>query len=189
MKIGKRAGAKKYEQLRIKQATANKMLYKSTHIEKSHGKRQAVLKMKAQFYHSRGLKNPSMLSFKSLSTTDLKAYEKLLDSIINNSYINPEKYKKMIDKQREQFEQSDANGLMSFEQWINFFDEDIINMLIELGVDPSELRRLFGEYSASGMTYQQFINMCGLFIKEYQNGNYTISDFFVYAYEFMDKWG
>lgn len=188
MKIGKRAGAKKYAKLREKQATANKMLYKSTHIEKSHGKRIAVLKMKAQFYHSRGLRNPAMLSFKNLTTADLKAYERLLDSIINNSYVNPEKYKKMIDRQREQFEQSEFADDMDFEDFRNLFESDIYNMLYELGLTPSQLARVEAEYMRAGATPSDFLRMCTSFLNEYSNGSYTIADFFVYADEYLNKW-
>lgn len=189
MKIGKRAGAKKYAKLREKQATANKMLYKSTHIEKSHGKRLAVVKMKQQFFKSRGIKNPSMLSFKNLSTADLKAYEKLLDSIINNTYVNPEKYEKMIDKQRQQFEQSDFANDMDFADYTNFWSSDITNILMELGVDYKELLNTLNDFTNNGLNMDDFISMSTQFLKDNANGSYTLDDFFVYADDYIDKWG
>ena len=183
-RIGKRTGAKKYKKLRELQATANRMLYKSTHIEKTNGKRKQVLAMKRQFYKSRGIKNPSRLSFKDLSPKDIKAYEQLLQSIINNTYINPEKYKQYQDKMREKFNEQGYD--FEYDKIKDILESDYISDLIEIGMSPSEFWQVYGELTKEygEIDEEDFFDMLRAFRIDFNNGDVTIDDFFVYA----DEW-
>ena len=186
-RIGKRTTAKKYAKVRQLQATANRMLYKSTHIEKTNGKRKQVLAMKRQFYKSRGIKNPSRLSFRDLSPKDIKAYENLLQSIINNTYINPEKYKQFQDKMRDKFEQQGYD--FEYDDIKDIFDSDIVNELLDLGMSPSEFWQAYQELSVdySEMTPDEFMDMLRNFINELKYGDMTIEEFFVYADNYFSR--
>ena len=184
-KIGKRTSAKKYAHIRILQAQANKMLYKSTHIEKSHGKRKQVLAMKRQFYKSRGIKNPSRLSFRDLSPKDIKAYEKLLKSIVENTYINPEKYKQYQQKMRDKFESYGYN--FEFEEIQGVLDDDFVkSMLDELDMSPSDFWQVYNDIKGedANVNEQDFIEMLIDFRNEVDTGGITVDDFYVYA----DAW-
>lgn len=184
-KIGKRAGAKKYAELRELQTRVNHMLYKSTHIEKSNAKRQAVLQMKRQFYKSRGIKNPAKLSFKSLSKKDIKAYEQLLKSIESNTYINPEKYKKFQEKMREKFNEQDWG--FEYDDIKDILENDIVNMLYELGLTPSEFWAFYDYYTRSYGTpeevddVQGFWDMLRAFVHEVNWGDMDVHQLFAFA--------
>ena len=94
-KIGKHAQAKKYKELREKQALANQMINRARgYLKPEHKALKNLKAKKKQFYNTRVLKSPAQLSFKNLSRSDLQAYERLLDSIINDTYLNEEKYNK-----------------------------------------------------------------------------------------------
>ena len=187
MKIGKRASAQKYKELRALQARVNNMLYKSTHIEKSNGKRKQVLAMKRQFYKSRGIKNPSRLSFSVLSTKDIKAYTELLKSIENNTFINPEKYKQYQEKMREKFDSYGYN--FSYEDVRKLLDSEIIQELINEGLTPSEFWQVYNEITTdySDIDEEQFFYMATDFLQEIKYGDATINEFFVYADEWFSK--
>lgn len=181
-RIGKRVTSKKYAKLRILQARVNKMLYKSTHIEKSNGKRQQVLAMKRQFYKSRGIKNPSRLSFRNLSTKDIKAYTQLLESIENNTFINPEKYAKYQEKMREKFESYGYN--FTFDEIEDVLNDDVIDDLIKDGMSPSDFWAIYDDYTKGNTDEErvnEFLKMTLQFKKDFDNNNVTLEDFYVYA--------
>lgn len=186
-KLGKTAlKAKKYADLRAKQAMANQMLYGSKkYLKTDHSARQNALQRKKNFYNKRGLKNPSRLSFKNLTVKDLKAYETLLDSIINNTYLNPDKYKDHLKKIKENVSQNvlDAFG-GSAEEYDDFMESDIFKMLIDMGIDPSTLVRYMQEFANSGLSINDFITASREFIQGVDAGNYTIDSYFSY----MDEW-
>lgn len=186
-KLGKTAlKAKKYADLRAKQSLANQMLYGSKkYLKGDHSARKSALQRKKNFYNKRGLKNPSRLTFKNLTIKDLKAYENLLDSIINNTYLNPEKYKEHLNRIKENVSQNvlDAFG-GSAEEYDDFMESDIFKMLIDMGIDPSTLVRYMQEFANSGFSMTDFINASREFIQEVDAGTYTIDNFFA----FMDEW-
>ena len=186
-KIGKRTGAKKYKKLRELQATANRMLYKSTHIEKTNGKRKQVLAMKRQFYKSRGIKNPKHLSFKDLSTKDIKAYQNLLESIINNTYINPEKYEKFQEKMRDKFEQQGYD--FEYDDIKDILDSDIISELLDLGMSPSDFWQVYNDVTVDygEISPDEFLTMLMRFENEMKYGDMVIDEFYEFADNYFSK--
>ena len=188
-KIGKRTGAKKYAELRKLQARVNRMLYKSTHIEKGNGKRKQVLAMKRQFYKSRGIKNPKHLSFRDLSPKDIKAYTELLKSIENNTFINPEKYAKYQEKMRQKFE-SYGYGF-EYEDIKNTMDElsDLLDELYIEGLTPSDFWQAYNEITNDygEIKQEEFTEMLQDYLNEIKYGDMTIQQFYVFADEWYDK--
>ena len=186
-KIGKRAKtAKKYADLRAKQKMANQILYGAKkHLKQDHKAIKQALERKRLFYKNRGLKNPPKLSFKNLTAKDLKAYEQLLDSIINNTYLNPDKYEEHIKKIKENVSQQVLDAFEgSAEDYDEFMDSDIFKQLIDLGIDPSTLVRYMQEMYENGFTLDDFIKASKEFIELMDEGNYGIDEYF----SFMDEW-
>lgn len=188
MKIGKRVKAKKYKPLREKQATANAMLKEAKgRLKEDHRNIKGTKKKIAQFYHSRGLKVPSRLSFKSLTTKDLKAYENLLDSIINDTFINKEKYDKYRDKMEENFKEQfgdelDEEDMVDF---LNIMNHPIVKDLLDLGMSPSDFVELYQEFLDQGLSDREFLLMLGDFARELGE-DYLVDDFFNYAEEWQE---
>lgn len=178
-KIGKHAQAKKYKELREKQKLANRMIKRARgYLKPDHKALKNLKAKKKQFYNTRGLKSPAQLSFKNLTRSDLKAYERLLDSIINDTYLNEEKYNKHKSKQEQQFHDM---GVDDVESAIEVLESDIINDLIALGLTPSDIIAVIGEYQSRGIDMNEFIIMCKLFLSEINADNMTVDDFFVFA--------
>ena len=185
-RIGKRTSSKKYAEVRKLQARVNKMLYKSTHIEKSNGKRQQVLAMKRQFYKSRSIKNPSHLSFRDLSPKDIKAYMQLLESIENNTFINPEKYAKYQEKMREKFESYGYD--FTYDEIEDVLNDDVIDDLIKDGMSPSDFWAVYDDYTKGNTDDErvdEFLKMALQFKRDYDNKSVTLDDFYVYADAFF----
>ena len=201
MKIGKRVKAKKYKPLREKQATANAMLKEAKgRLKEDHRNIKSTKKKIAQFYHSRGLKVPSRLSFKSLTTKDLKAYENLLDSIINDTFINKEKYDKYREKMEENFKEQFGEDLSDEEMvdFLNILNHPIVKDLLDLGMSPSDFVDLYEQFINDGLSDKEFLMMIGDFARDLGE-DYLVEDFFNYAEEWHeiyldykdhgDEWG
>ena len=183
MKIGKRVKAKKYKPLREKQATANAMLKEAKgRLKEDHRNIKSTKKKIAQFYHSRGLKVPSRLSFKSLTSKDLKAYENLLDSIINDTFINKEKYDKYREKMEENFKEQFGDDLdeEDMTDFLNIMNHPIVKDLLDLGMSPSDFVELYQEFINDGLSDKEFLIMLGDFARELGE-DYLVEDFFEYA--------
>ena len=183
MKIGKRVKAKKYKPLREKQATANAMLKEAKgRLKEDHRNIKSTKKKIAQFYHSRGLKVPSRLSFKSLSTKDLKAYNNLLDSIINDTFINKEKYTQYRDKMEENFKEQFGDSMpeISMDDFINIMNHPIVKQLLDMGMSPSDFIEFYQEFIHEGLSDRDFLLMLYDFSNELGE-DFLIEDFFVYA--------
>lgn len=183
MKIGKRVKAKKYKPLREKQATANAMLKEAKgRLKEDHRNIKSTKKKIAQFYHSRGLKVPSRLSFKSLESKDLKAYENLLDSIINDTFINKEKYDKYRDKMKENFKEQFGDELDEEEMtdFLDIMEHPIVKELLNLGMSPSDFVDLYQDFIHEGISDKEFLIMLGDFSRELGE-DFLVEDFFVYA--------
>ena len=189
MKIGKRVKAKKYRNLREKQKQANAIIQNAKGFLKEDNR--AIKKTKAKiktFYNERGIKTPSRLSFKSLQTKDLKAYENLLDSIIQDKSLSKAEHERKQKQARENlktaFGKSDEDiNDETIDDFINIMESDIISELIEKGLEPSDLIRVEIEYLNNGLSTDDFYNMLTDFYHALGE-DAVISDFYVYA----EKW-
>lgn len=190
MKIGKRVKAKKYKPLREKQATANAMLKEAKErLKEDHRNIKNTKKKITQFYHSRGLKVPSRLSFKSLSTKDLKAYNNLLDSIINDTFINKKKYDKFREKMKENFKEQFGDELdeENMTDFLDIMEHSIVKDLLELGMSPSDFVELYQEFINDGLSDEEFLILLRDFTRELGD-DYLVDDFFNYAKEWKEKY-
>lgn len=186
-KIGKRVNAKKYKELRELQTKVNKMLYASDHIEKTNAKRQQVLAMKRQFFKSRGIKNPSKLSFKNLSPKDIKAYTNMLESIANNTYINPEKYKQYQQKMRDKF---DSYGYdFEYEEIEEILESDIVQELKQESLTPSDFWQVYNDitHDFGKIDIEDFYSMARDFLTQVRYSDMDVNEFYVFADEWFTK--
>lgn len=186
-KLGKRAKAKKYASLRAKQAQANKMIREARgRLKSGHNALDRLYEHKKTFYNKRGLKTVGQLSFKNLESKDLGAYEALLDSILNDTYINKEKYEsheeKMKERIKEWFNSDDVDGAV-VDEFNEALEGDVFNDLLSLQLPPSELATLENEFIISGLSTEDFFNM----VKSFDPKNNTINDFFVYANDYAEN--
>lgn len=186
-KLGKRAKAKKYASLRAKQAQANKMIREARgRLKSGHNALDRLYEHKKTFYNKRGLKTVGQLSFKNLESKDLGAYEALLDSILNDTYINKEKYENHEEKMKqcitEWFGSDDVDGSV-VDEFNEALEGDVFNDLLSLQLPPSELATLENEYIISGLSTEDFYNM----VKGFDSKNNTINDFFVYANDYAEN--
>lgn len=186
-KLGKRAKAKKYASLRNKQAQANKMIKEARgRLKSGHSALDRLYKHKKTFYNKRGLKNVGLLSFKNLESKDLEAYEELLDSILNDTYINKEKYQKHEEKMKEKIREwygSDDISDSTIDEFNDALEGDVFDDLTSLYLPPSELARTESEYIQAGLSSQDFFDM----VKGFDTENNTINDFFVYANKYAEN--
>lgn len=188
MRLGKRTKAKKYADLRKLQATANKYLKQArVTLGKEHGKYKNAMSRLKQFYKSRGIKYRGYASMYDLTKNDIKAYEQMLKSIVENTYINPTKYQNLLDADHARFiEEGGAEG--DYNQWLENFktidESDILQDLMNIAFKPSEINDMLTEYENDGLTEDDFIEMVTDFLEGYKTEDYTIDDFLSY----MDEW-
>ena len=186
IRIGERRNAKKYAPLRAKQAQANRYLRQARRDLKPNHKALLQAKQRIKlFYNARGIKTPSLLSFKQLSTHDLKQYEQLLDSIIENTYLNPQKYEEheniMKEKMRSWFKDADDETI---DRYNEILESDIVSELFSLNMTPSELAVIYENYNEMGLSDADFMDMINEFL---QDSNKTIDEFFTHANGYARK--
>lgn len=189
-RLGKNSKAKKYANLRQLQATANRYLKDAKQaIGKDNTKYKNVMTRVRQFYKTRGLKWRGYASMYDLSREDLKAYEQLLKSVTENSYINPKKRAEMEEKQHRAYIEEGGRE-ENYEQYRENYrlidNSDILQMLKEIGFKPSELNDYIQDFDTEGLTFEDFEKMCLEFLEEYQQGNYTENDFLLFADEWIN---
>lgn len=187
-RLGKNSKAKKYANLRKLQATANRYLKDARQaIGKDNTKYKNVMTRLRQFYKTRGLKWRGYASMYDLTREDLKAYEQLLKSVTENSYINPKKRAEMEEKQHRTYLEEGGRE-ENYEQYRENYrlidNSDILQMLKEIGFKPSELNDYIQEFDAEGLSFNDFEKMCREFLQEYEQGSYTEKDFLL----FVDEW-
>lgn len=187
-RLGKNSKAKKYANLRRLQATANRYLKDAKQaIGKDNTKYKNVMTRLRMFYKTRGLKWRGYASMYDLTREDLKAYEQLLKSVTENSYINPKKRAEMEEKQHRTYLEEGGRE-ENYEQYRENYrlidNSDILQMLKEIGFKPSELNDYIQEFDAEGLSFNDFEKMCSEFLQEYEQGSYTEKDFLL----FVDEW-
>ncbi len=186
--IGKNMLKMKYEPIRRKQALANKMIREShSYLKKDHDVYKEIREKKRTFYHSRGMKSKASLSYKDLRYGDLRAYENMLDSIINNPYLDREKYeelnRKNIQNIREGLLKDSDASLEQVQQVADIIESQIGQDLINMGLKYDVLDA-YKEYSDDDMPLEMFFGMLNDFSKSVKLDYATLDDFLLYA----DEW-
>lgn len=192
-RIGKNAtryAKTKYADIIDKQRRAQKMIDEShKYLKKGHYAYTMLSEQKATFYHKRGVKSPSKLSFKNLSNKDLKAYENMLDSIIDNTYFDKKKYDEYRNNNLKTLEEKFFTSNQKSKSWFNkqnvddivdILDSQVAKDLIDLGL-KYEIRDTYMEYYEGGLDEQTFIEMLSDYTKAYKQNSTTLDNFLNYS--------
>lgn len=162
--------AKKYATLREKQAMANRYLKMSKTDMSAYTQRQYLQAQNRlrMFQNKRGLAKKRTFSMQGLTTADVEMYEQLLDSVIENTRLNPEKSEKHKQSQISFYmEEGWANSEEKAEQLYMFTNSDTYDSLREKGLGdiPSKLVEKFGMLVDSGYSMDEFVDMVSVFQK------------------------
>ena len=181
--------AKKYEGIRKKQALANKYLKTAkANIGVNHRSYVATMDKIHMFQKMHGQSRKQTLSMEALRTGDVEMYEQLLDSIIDSTYINPNKYEKHKKNQLEfAIEQGWAKNENEAQKIYDFRNSSLFEELEDLGLSdvPSDILDRAKKYNQADLTLQDFQNMTRAFLKEYKNDDVKSSEFFDYSDKYM----
>lgn len=172
--------AKRWKKIKEKQLQVNRMITESRNrLGKEHSAYKQATAKRKQFYKSRGYRIPSQFSMKPLSVKDMKDYENLLDSILNSTYLNKEKYEKY---HKQKVQDLIDSGLADDEKTANaIYDimNEIGDILEELGIPFSEfaefMNEKMNEYNLEEKDFEQYVKE---FAKMVYDGLYEPADFF-----------
>ena len=191
-RIGKNITKPKYDRIRKKQALANKMIKESHEwLNTDHNAYKELKEKKAMFYHKRGLKSKSKLSMKDLRYGDLKAYENMLDSIINNDYFDREKYEKMYAKNikniREGLLKDENAPIEKVNRVIDVLESQTAQDLVDVGLkyDILDIYNEFEENDMLGTNDALFMDMLDDFHRDNSYDSTTFDSMLVYADEYI----
>lgn len=182
------SGPKKVS-LKEKQALANNYLkLAKENLGKNHRNYTNVMDKIHMFQRFHGQSKKNTLSMESLRTGDIDMYNQLLDSIIDNTYTNPEKYMKHKENQLEfAIEQGWATNQKEAEEIYNFRNSDLFSQLEDLGLSdvPSDILNKMAEYGQADLSLEDFKKMSQTFLRAYESGDESSSTYFDYADRFM----
>ena len=177
--------AKKYAPLRKKQALANRFIREQRKtLGDNHKVVNNFMNNFRTFQKTHGLKVQNRLSMQGLKTKDVEVYEQLLDSIINSTYMNPEKYKNFTTNQLNYvMNQGWANTEEEAKRIYDFANSNIVEDLKDLArIDiPSKIVEKYVKYIQGNLTKEEFANMASTFMKYYSSEDMTTSEFFDFA--------
>ncbi len=196
VKIGKNAlRYRKYDAIWVKQREAQKRIDAShSYLKSDHYAYTMLSEQKRMFFHKRGLRSPSKLSFKNLTDADLKAYENLLDSINNNTYFDKAKYeeykKTNIENLKEKFftdEQKTKDIDKMASDMIDILENQVAQDLIKQGF-KYELRDEYNEFYDDGLTVEEFTLMLKDFSHNRKVSDTTLDDFLEYSLSWREHY-
>ena len=181
-------GVKKVS-LKQKQAVANKYLkIARENLGTNHRSYTAVMDRVHAFQKFHGQSKRPTLSMESLKTGDIDIYNQLLDSIIDSTYTNPEKYEKHKTNQLGfAIEKGWAKNQKEAEEIYNFRNSDLFAQLEDLGLSdvPSEILDKAAKYGQADLSLDDFKKMTQTFLRAYDTGDETSNTYFDYADKFM----
>lgn len=178
--------AKKYQSIAKKQALVNKYLRNAKEtLGADHRSYVATLEKIHRFQKKHNLTRQSKLSMTGLKTNDVKMYDTLLDSIIDSTFINPEKYKAHVENQAQFFiDQGWGSDEDEVKVFMEFRDSPLFEELEDIIQVPSSLLDKASEFTQADLSLDDFKQAIRLFMKEYDKHTYSKKEFF----EFTDKY-
>lgn len=177
-----------YIELREKQRLANKYMKDAKERLGENNRYFNSAVNRITMFQKKAGKTPSMrLTMTKLTDENSDKYERLLDSIIDSTYINPEKYE--LHKQRQldfAINEGWASNREEAEQIYDFANSELVAELKDMGLGdiPSELVEKYAKYTQSNMTEEDFTDMAKMFMKSYSSGEVSKEQF----YDFVDTY-
>lgn len=174
-----------YEELARKQRIANRYLKQARqNFGENHRFVNSAVNRINMFQKKRGKKLTTRLTMSKLTEADVKDYNTLLDSIIESTYLNPEKYEAHKERQLQfAIDEGWANTIEEAEKVYKFANSDIVADLKERGLGdiPSKLVEKYAKYVQGEMSEEDFINMASMYMEKYSEGTMTANEFFDFA--------
>ena len=130
------------------------------------------------------------LSMTDLRTGDIDMYDNLLDSIIESTYMNPEKYATHTKNQTDYFmSQGWGKTEAEVKDYIDFKTSDVFEEIVDLNIPPSSLFDKAAEYAESDLTIEDFKKTIRTFMKSNRvsgiKKDEAAANFFAYADDYM----
>lgn len=190
--IGKNITKPKYDRIRKKQALANRKIQESHGwLKPDHAQYKELKEKKATFYHKRGLKSKAKLSMKDLRYGDLKAYENMLDSIIDNPYFDRDKYEELNAKNikniREGLLKDENASLEKVQGIVDILDSQVAQDLVNLGL-KYDIVDIYNEYDALDIPPIIFMDMIEDFHKMQKEDSTTFDNMLIFADEYLQRY-
>ena len=176
---------KNYDVLREKQRIANRYIKQARQrLGDDHRYVNSAINRISMFQKKIGKKPSARLSMTKLNDSTAEKYEVLLDSIIENTYINPEKYEEHREKQIEfAINEGWAKDRAEAEKVFSFANSELVAQLKDIGLGdiPSKIVEKYVKYMQGNMSEEEFINMATSFMSGYSKGDSRVEEFYDYA--------
>lgn len=181
----------KYEKvsLKTKQALANKYLKSAReNLGVNHKIYISTMNKVRMFQVKHGQTKRPTLSLESLKTGDIEIYNQLLDSIIDSTYTNPQKYEQYKEQQLDfAIEEGWAKDRKEAQEIYNFRNSDLFEQLEDIGLSdvPSKVLEKAAKYGQADMSLEDFKTMTQTFMRAYDSGDETSKTYFDYADRYL----
>lgn len=181
--------AKKWKALRKKQALTNRYIREARQrLGRDNRYYISTMNKVHMFQKTHRQSRRQYISMEALRTGDIEAYENLLDSILENTYINPEKYEKHKSAQIERaIEEGWAENEEEAELVYEMRNSDLFEELEDIIGEnmASEVLDKYAEYVQEELSMDDFYTMLKTYKKGYSNDSETSASFFDYADRFI----
>lgn len=182
--------AKKYANLRKKQALANKYLKQARkELGVNHKQVMSAMNRLHMFQKKHKQARRQTFSMTDLTTKDVELYEQLLDSVLDSTYLNPSKYKDFESSQLDfAIQQGWAKNQEEAKRVYDFANSDLVEELKDVArIDiPSKIVEKYAKYIQGELTQDDFIQMSRAFMNYYESGEMSTGEFFDFADSFKD---
>lgn len=174
-----------YKELAKKQKVANKYLKQAQqNFGENYRFVNSAINRINMFQKKRGKKLTTRLTMSKLTEADIEDYNTLLDSILESTYLNPEKYKAHKEKQLKfAIDEGWAKNEEEAENIYRFANSELVAELKDRGLGdiPSKLVEKYSKYVQGEMTEEDFIDMASMYMEKYSEGTMKANEFFDYA--------
>ena len=177
-----------YAELAAKQKIANRYLKVArTRLGENNKYYKNAVKRINKFQQKVGKKESTRMTLTKITEETSQKYEEVLNSIIESTYINPEKYETHKERQL-QFAISNgwAKTREEAQNVYDFANSDLMDELKDIGLGdiPSSLVEKYAEYVQGNLSEKDFIKMASMFLEGYSdNSDNTLkpNEFFDFA--------
>lgn len=174
-----------YETLRQKQKIANRYLKSAKErLGEEHKFYNSAVNRINMFQKKLGKTPSTRLTMAKLTEDMSEKYEVLLDSLIENTFLNPEKYEAHKERQLQfAIDEGWAKTREEAETVYKFANSEIVEELKDIGLGdiPSDLVEKYVKYTQEKLSENDFIEMSRIFLEEFEYGNIEKEQFYDFA--------
>lgn len=164
-----------YAELSAKQKIANKYLKDArTRLGENNKYYKNAVNRINKFQKKIGKKESTRMTLTKVTEETSRKYEDILDSIIESTYINPEKYETHKEKQLQfAIDTGWAKSREEAERVYDFANSELMEQLKDIGRGdiPSAIIDKYAEYVQGNLSEEEFINMANEFLEGYSDNS------------------